>query len=409
MDKPTKIYAEVLEEGALEQFNSAMEQEYVVQGALMPDAHTGYSLPIGGVVATKDVVVPSWVGYDIGCGMCALPTTFDIDDVKAFGIDIYKQIYRDIPVGFNVYPNPNETSLDPTELTERGQRIFNERKGFRSLGTLGGGNHFIEIGHDEEDRIWIVIHSGSRGVGHGIAGEYMTLASSDPQEFMDEFDATHEDLLKYNPTQYERHKEQWVAKKMGKMRPKEGHYPLRVDSQLGQEYINDMNWCLDYALENRKMMMTTIISAIQRCCRGGADWESLINRNHNHAVFHQEDHDLGTIIIHRKGATHAEDGIMGIIPGNMRDGSFIVRGKGNPESLWSSSHGAGRIMGRKQAKRELKLDEFKNTMIGVIATVKETTIDECPAVYKNIFEVMEQQKDLVDVVHVIKPLINIKG
>jgi tRNA-splicing ligase RtcB len=403
MHKPHKIYTDNIEQGALDQFFSAMEQPFSVKGALMPDAHVGYSLPIGAVVATDGKIVPAWVGYDIGCGVCAIPTTFNHEDIIKRGTEIYQQIYRDIPVGFNVYDQPTKTNINPLNLTELGQRVLTNRKGFRSLGTLGGGNHFIEVGCDENKTIWIIIHSGSRGVGHGIAGAYMTLASFDPTELEKEFDSTHQDLLKYRPEIYESHKAQWVEKKMGKARPKEGHYAFDVDSDEGRAYINDMNWCLEFALENRTKMLTTIIAAIQLYCFGEGDWDHLINRNHNHAT------ERDGLWIHRKGATHAEEGMMGVIPGNMRDGSFIVRGKGNPESLWSSSHGAGRVLGRKQAKRELKLKDFKNTMLGIVATVKESTLDECPAAYKNIFDVMEQQKELVDVVHIVKPLINIKG
>jgi tRNA-splicing ligase RtcB len=247
-----------------------------------------------------------------------------------------------------------------------GRTAFDKRKGFRGLGTLGGGNHFIEIGQDEIDRVWIIIHSGSRGVGHGIATEYVRLA--DP------------------------------ANKV-----RDGHHGFRVDSDYGAAYINDLDWALEYALANRRYMMSSVVDAIEKHCVGSAKWGELINRNHNHA----EERD--GVWIHRKGATHAEEGMMGVIPGNMRDGSFIVRGKGNPDALWSSSHGAGRVMGRKQAKKELDTAEFIQTMEGVTALVGDGTLDESPMAYKDIFEVMRLQSDLVDVVVHVKPIINIKG
>ena len=364
--KPIKIYAERLESMALEQFESAMEQDFSLKGALMPDAHTGYSLPIGAVVATEGVIIPAWVGYDIGCGMCALPTSFRASDIDIAADAIFEDIYRQIPVGFNVNQRPIDCLLDPDDLTELGRKAFDSRKGFRALGSLGGGNHFIEIGHDESGRVWIIIHSGSRGVGHGVATEYMRLAS-------------------------------------GTGKVKEGHYGLRVDSDDGLAYINDMNWALEFALVNRKIMMSRVVGVISAICDGEADWGLLINRNHNHA----EKKD--GMWIHRKGATHAERGMMGVIPGNMRDGSFIVCGKGNPDALWSSSHGAGRVMGRKQAKRELSADDFRATMQGITAKVGDSTLDESPMAYKDIFEVMRLQADLVDVCNYIIPLVNVKG
>ncbi len=163
-----KIYAEVLEPTALEQFLSAMALPFVIDGALMPDAHTGYALPIGAVVATNGVVVPSWVGYDIGCGMCALMIEgLSSDLVRKNAQKIFDLIYRDIPVGFLMNEKETEYSLDG--LTDIGKQIAEKKQYKNSLGSLGSGNHFIEIGADEYDRVWVVIHSGSRGVGHGIA------------------------------------------------------------------------------------------------------------------------------------------------------------------------------------------------------------------------------------------------
>jgi tRNA-splicing ligase RtcB len=193
---------------------------------------------------------------------------------------------------------------------------------------------------------------------------------------------------------------------MGKLRPKEGHYGFNVISQEGKDYIQDLEWCLNFALANRKEMMERVVNIITEsldlyCYE--LDFSELINRNHNHAT------ERDGVWIHRKGATHAEEGMLGVIPGNMKDGSFIVRGKGNPESLYSSSHGAGRVMGRKQAKRELSLEEFKNTMSGVTALVGENTLDESPLAYKDIHEVMRLQSELVDIIAHIKPLVNIKG
>lgn len=365
-DKPIKIYAERVDGAAMAQFQSAMAQDFAIKGALMPDAHKGYSLPIGGVIAVAEHILPSWVGYDIGCGMCALPTSFPKAAVVAGAQPLFHAIYQHVPVGNKVNRLPTETTIDG-ELTPEAKKIFAARGGWAAVGSLGSGNHFIEFGVDESDRVWLVIHSGSRGVGHGIAGHYMALAAES-------------------------------------VRPSEGHYAFRSDSDAGQAYINDMNWCLQFALENRLEMMRRLEMLLAEQCGGGAgDWEHLINRNHNHADF---SHGYW---IHRKGATHAEEGMEGVIPGNMRDGSFVVRGKGNPDALWSSSHGAGRVLGRNQAKRILSMGDFREEMAGVTAKVSKHTLDEAPMAYKDIFQVMRMQADLIEVVHHIRPLINIKA
>ena len=391
LGKPYKIYADIhaLESEAIDQFVNAMKLDCVIQGALMPDAHSGYTLPIGAVIATRGMIFPSFVGYDIGCGMCAVPTTFSRADVEACKRQIFDQIYRYVPTGFDHNRASEEWSYDGrvSDFVKK-EIVFKGAPGAQ-IGTLGGGNHFIEIGHDEQDRIWIVIHSGSRNVGHKIATHYMKLASGD-----------------------------------GKAR--EGHYALDVSSPEGQDYIADLAFGLQFALDNRKTMIRRIEKAIQHALviergnpfyKGGAVlWDSLINRNHNHAEVRMMPHDgptreLRPVWIHRKGATHAETGMLGVIPGNMRDGSFVVRGKGNPDSLFSSSHGAGRVLSRKAAKEQLNMDDFIATMTekGIQAKVVPGTLDESPMAYKNIFEVMAMQTDLVDVVHHIKPLVNIKG
>jgi len=369
-EKPYKIFAEVLEQGALDQFESALLQDFAVQGALMPDAHFGYSLPIGAVVATKDFVVPAWVGYDIGCGMCALPTSFDRGAVEWCAKGIFDEIYQAVPVGFS--HNHAPTTWEHAGLlpwSARMEEIFS-RDGLRQIGSLGGGNHFIEIGADETGKVWIIVHSGSRGIGHATASHYMRLAS-------------------------------------GSGKAKEGHFGLHVDSDDGSDYIKDLAFCLAFALENRRQIAVRVEAVLAGFEREGGsasgEWEILINRNHNHAELREG------LWIHRKGATHAEAGMVGVIPGNMRDGSFIVRGKGNPDALWSSSHGAGRCLGRKEAQRTLTLEQFTESMVAVVAKVDKDTLDESPFAYKDIFKVMEQQKDLVEVVAHIKPIINIKG
>lgn len=365
-DKPYRIFAEVLEQEALNQFESAMQQPFTVRGALMPDAHAGYSLPIGAVVATDGVVLPAWVGYDIGCGMCALPTSYNADEVREKARAIFDGIYKVVPVGFS--HNARNTEWPEGESLPRSakmQEIF-DKNGLRRLGSLGGWNHFAEVGADETGKVWIVLHSGSRGIGHATASHYMRMASGD-----------------------------------GKAR--EGHFGFSVDSAEGQDYIKDLAFCLAFALENRREMMRRIAGVLESLVHGAAEWGGLINRNHNHAE--QKD----GMWIHRKGATHAEEGMMGVIRGNMRDGSFIVRGKGNSDALWSSSHGAGRVLGRKEAKRTLNMESFTEATTGVVALVTAETLDESPFAYKSIFDAMRQQGDMVETVAHVRPILNIKG
>lgn len=384
IDKPHHVYAEMLEAGAIEQFKSAMEQPFVVQGALMPDAHQGYSLPIGGVIATKDVIVPAWVGYDIGCGMCAYKTPFKAEQLtENIRKAIFDRVYQVIPVGGNHHTQDQDFEIDlpKTAILDtilKGEYVREDgvkiNKGSRQVGTLGGGNHFLEFAEDGSKDIWIVLHSGSRGIGHTVAGYYMKLASNDDTA-------------------------------------KEGHFGFDVNSQEGRDYITDMNHSLAFALENRKQMITAVYKLLEKIIPDAVeepmDFDeregTFINRNHNHAEL------SGEYWIHRKGATHADAGMYGVIPGNMRDGSFVVKGKGNFNSLFSSSHGAGRVLGRYKARKQLSIDEFKETMIGITAKVTEKTLDESPFAYKNISDVMDQQKELVEVIHHLKPLVNIKA
>ena len=410
-----KIYAENLDPAALEQFESAMAQPFVVAGALMPDAHKGYSLPIGAVVSTKDKIVPAWVGYDVGCGVSALKLSKSVtkEDISAKAKDIFDAIYREVPVGFNKNSIGIPYSLEG--LTEKGKEIVKAKQYEKALGTLGGGNHFIEIGADEEDNVWIVIHSGSRGVGHGIASHYMTIASTDSLDDVRVaagvlFDSASTDMkASVDIHKYREVKARFVEKKVAAVlkgaKAKEGHFALDVNAGEGRHYIQDLNWCLEYALANREEMVRRIIGVISKKLNviNETGMIGLINRNHNHAVLKEG------LWVHRKGATHAEEGMLGAIPGNMRDGTFIVRGKGNKDSLESSSHGAGRILGRKAAKKALNMEDFAETMQGITALVQEDTLDESPGAYKDIHEVIRLQKDLVEVIAHIKPIINIKG
>ncbi len=379
MNKSYKIFSDTVDDKTLEQFHCALSQPFVIKGALMPDAHIGYGLPIGAVMAADNIIVPSWVGYDIGCGICALKTDLTKADIDPYKKTIFKAIYIIMPTGKRTNKQPEQWDYSDIPRSNILNKLFQDYNGLKILASLGGGNHFIEISHDETDKIWIIIHSGSRGIGGETARYYMNLAKQQAQE-------------------------------------KEGHHSFSVSTKLGKQYIMDMNFCLQYALENRKRMISKVYNEIcfivKAMNKNDVDipFERLskndfINRNHNHAEYHQQE----KVWIHRKGATHAEKGMPGVIPGNMKDGSFIVEGKGNPESLYSSSHGAGRVMSRKTAQESVQLNDFREAMTGIVAKVEHSTCDESPFAYKNIFAVMELQKDLVEVKHHLKPIINIKG
>lgn len=366
LGKPYKIFTDYVESSAIEQFVAVMQQPDVKQGALMPDVHAGYVLPIGGVVATEWTIYPAFVGYDIGCGVCTVP--IDLNAALLAGDPAkYRKIVEDaVPVGFTVHQQPFDLAelerhigRAPDSIRDIAESHLNQ------VGTLGGGNHFVELGVSEKTgKVHISIHSGSRGMGARVAEKYMKLSGG------------------------------------------EGINPIDAMSPLGREYIVAMNYCLRWALFNRKMMIKQIADALDIELNMNHEWKGFINRNHNHAELKDG------LWIHRKGATHAERGMLGVIPANMRDGVFIVRGRGNPDSLCSSSHGAGRVMSRSKAKKTFSLDDFQEQMGSINPdgfTVDEKRIDEAPSVYKDINEVMKNQTDLIDVIDHVKPLVNVKG
>jgi len=420
IETPYKIYAELLDETTQKQFKDVLGEPYVTRGALMPDAHAGYTMPIGAVCATKDIVVPQFVGFDIGCGMCAYKTDYTKEQIEFHAEIIYNHIIEKIPLGFKTHENHQPLKIDLPK-TEFAESVL-QSTGLKQVGTLGGGNHFIEVGYGADEKAWIVIHSGSRGFGHKIASHYMLAAYHLKNPSEEKLEAMIEDFKKRNsvfqeknPEGFEKAVEKFTQKqklvmiKQAKLDNIKEILPLDVHSQLGKDYIKDQNFALQFAIENRKRMIETI-HTIMNDVIGGAfvfndkDEVRFINRNHNHAEYDATRAEW----IHRKGATHAEEGMRGVIPGNMRDGSFVVIGKGNLESLASSSHGAGRVMSRKKAKKNISLKEFEASMVGIIGTVDENTLDESPFAYKDIFEVMRLQDELVEVEEHIKVLINVK-
>lgn len=349
---------------AYKQFDKCCEHPAFRKGALMPDAHGGYDAPIGSVIALKNWVVPSWVGYDIGCGMCAVQLDIKKEALHSLKA-LHSVLHEYVPCGEHAHATDRLFNLEINRDSEAIKLAFEKRKVEQQFGTLGSGNHFLELGLDSKERAWIVIHSGSRGFGHEVATYWMREQKE------------HDNI---------------------------GFY---LSSKKGQAYLHDLYICLRYALENRKTMIDQTILAIKTFY--GIDVNmvegTFINRNHNHM---ERAHDL---CIHRKGATHAEKGMMGVIPANMKDGAFIVRGLGNPESLWSSSHGAGRLMSRTAAQKEIKLEDFIKEMKDIVGDVREDTLDEAPSAYKNIADVMaiQVENNILEIIDHIRPILNIKG
>lgn len=379
MDKPIFNYSIEADEEALRQFNECASQDFVVAAALMPDAHKGYVAPIGAVLITKNFVVPAWVGFDIGCGLIAVRIKAEdiLDKINANKEKIYNQVSREVPMGVGEYNKEKnltqktkkefEKLLEKFESKPHDKNILQylQTTALKHLGTLGGGNHFIELSFYKKE-IWLIIHSGSRGIGYQVAKKYMIKASSSKSHY-------------------------------------EQTAPLDVKSQLGKEYLNILDFGLEYALLNRLEMSYKVVEVLENVLGEKLKTELYTNKNHNHAILEQGKY------IHRKGATPAKKGERGIIPGNMRDGAFLVEGLGNPEFLYSSSHGAGRAMSRTSAKKEITMNEFEESMKGIRGTISQKTLDEAPMAYKNINEVMDAQKKSVKIIKQIKPIINWKG
>jgi len=363
----------------LNQFKECCSEDFVVSAALMPDAHKGYCAPIGAVLVTKQKIVPAWIGYDIGCGLIAVRIKGKdiLEKILNNKQKIYNEVIKTIPMGVGEYQNPakisEKTKQEFKKLIENFQKKpynkdilhFLKNTSLKNLGTLGGGNHFIEIGFHKKE-VWLIIHSGSRGIGHRVAKRYMIKASNSKDNF-------------------------------------ERTFPLDVDSDLGKEYLNILDFGLEYALLNRLEMSYKVVEALEQVLKEKLKTELWVNKNHNHAIYEKG------FYIHRKGATPAKKQEKGIIPGNMRDGCFLVQGLGNSKFLNSSSHGAGRSLSRKQAKEKISMEDFKKSMQGIQGTVSMKTLDESPMAYKDINKVMEAQKKSIKVIKDIKPLINWKG
>lgn len=375
------------EDGAIQQALRISEHPWLVGNVcLMPDTHEGYGMPIGGVVALENAICPNMVGVDIGCGMLAVKTSLtdiNMDQLKAiFGGSQENKggIRGRIPLGFNHHNKDQEHSLFYSPLWEETIVCQNEKKAARrQLGTLGGGNHFIEIQRGNDGYIWFMIHSGSRNLGYKVANYYN-----------------------------ERAKDLCLLWKQNKI----VEYDLAILPSRTKEfrdYLKEMRLCLDFAYANRETMAKVIKGEFVRVC-GDVKFLEEINIHHNYASL--EHHYGKDVWVHRKGATLARKNTIGIIPGSQGTASYIVQGLGNEASLCSCSHGAGRKMSRKKARENLNLEEEKRKMDekGIIHSIRgKADLDEAAGAYKDIDTVMEEQKDLVDILVKLEPLAVVKG
>ncbi len=384
---PIKSWCENPEEGAIAQARNMANLPFAFKEVcLMPDTHQGYGMPVGGVLATEGVIIPNAVGVDIGCGMTAVKT--NLLSIRSPGNEglkrVIKMIQETVPVGFNSHQKPQEALMEPLGLVE-GMPIvsMNWVRACHQVGTLGGGNHFIEIqeGLDKTDglnHIWFMLHSGSRNLGKQVCDYYRDVAGN------------------FN--------ERWHSAV-----PKEWDLAfLPLDTELGQTYIREMNYCMAFAKANRAAMAERVKEALHEVTHCG--FEEQYDVHHNYAAM--ERHYGKDVMVHRKGATWAGEGDVGIIPGSQGTKSYIVHGKGNRESFMSCSHGAGRKMGRKEAQRTLDLaGEIKRLDdLGVVHAVRtEKDLDEAPGSYKDIKTVMAEQEDLVEIMTELRPLAVVKG
>jgi len=384
---PIRLWLHDIETGAMQQAKNLANLPFAHSHiAIMPDAHEGYGMPIGGVLATKDHIIPNAVGVDIGCGMTATRTSLREMDTGRLK-SIMSSIRAIIPLGFNHHKHRQDESCMPELPVERKEArekmpvVAREYdNALYQIGTLGGGNHFIEIQQDKDGFIWLMIHSGSRNIGKQVADHYNKLAS--------------------------RLNEEWNTRV-----PRSWQLAyLPVDQEEGQKYIREMQYCVDFAYANRQMMMSRIMDVVNGMYHGDVSFEPAVNIAHNFAS--EEVHHGQRVWVHRKGATQARKGQTGIIPGSQGTQSYIVRGLGNPDSFESCSHGAGRVMGRKEAIRRLDLKEViqrldKKNIIHSIRSQRD--LDEAPDAYKDIATVMQNQSDLVEVMVELNPLAVIKG
>ncbi len=383
-----KIWASDLEDEAHKQIESLLDLPFLYHHvAVMPDAHAGCGSTIGTVIATRGAIIPAAVGVDIGCGMCAVRMPFKADRLGDNLSVLRSSIERSIPVGFN--QNKEQATISLVDelwqsysvpyLLTKDEKLLN--KCLFQLGTLGGGNHFIEICQDTENNAWVMLHSGSRNVGKTLADYHISKAKDLMKEYF--ITLSHPDLSY-----------------------------LVENSNEFNEYIHDLLWAQNYAKENRNRMMQLVLKDISHHIFGediGEEKMTEFRVDCHHNFTQKENHYGKNVWITRKGAVSAREGQYGIIPGSMGKKSFIVKGLGNPESFFSCSHGAGRKMSRTKARNIFTEEDLIKQTKGVECRKDKGVIDEIPSAYKDIDEVMNNQEDLVEKIFELKQLICIKG
>lgn len=386
---PVKIWADDANAQTRQQLARIAALPFVHQHvAAMPDMHLGKGATIGSVIATDGAIIPAAVGVDIGCGMVATRLSLTAEDLNERSLrKVFDQITRDVPVGFAQHADdrvladavrPFQNGLDA--IVQRHPQVM-KRMGRRSrwthqMGTLGGGNHFIEVCLDEMNRVWVMLHSGSRGVGNALAGHFIALAKRDMER--------HSIRLPDRDLAY-----------------------LREGSPYFEDYMEAVRWAQDYAYANRQAMLQLVLAGLRRHLPPFEETLQAVNCHHNYVA--REAHYGAQVWVTRKGAIRARQGELGIVPGSMGARSYIVRGKGNPESFHSSAHGAGRRMSRSEARRRFTAADLQRQTAGVISRKDEGVIDEIPGAYKDIDDVMARQEDLTEVVHTLRQVVNVKG
>ena len=385
---PVYVWTDEIEAPALEQLKR-MADLPVVHGhiAAMPDVHLGKGATVGSVIPTRAAIIPAAVGVDIGCGMCAVRTSLGADRLPESLRELRNRIEREVPVGFDMHAG-RATRKQAARAVEPGLRKILERhpgirpksrqkdSWARQLGTLGGGNHFIEVCLDEEERVWVMLHSGSRGIGNRI-GQYFIGEAREA-----------------------------IARSGIRLADRDLAW-LSEGTELFDDYWFALTWAQQYAARNREEMLAIVLAALARHLPPFELESAAINCHHNYTA--RERHDGSEVYVTRKGAIRAGAGELGIIPGSMGARSYIVRGKGNAKSFSSCAHGAGRRMSRNAARKRFSRADLLEQTEGIECRKDRGVIDEIPGAYKDIDRVMDNQSDLVEVVHTLKQVLCVKG
>ncbi len=386
---PVKVYTDQVEDSARRQLVNISQLPIVHHHvAAMPDVHHGIGATVGSVIPTLRAIIPAAVGVDIGCGMIAARLSLTANEIDEASLKkVFAQISRDVPVGFEQHDERDARS-EAAKPFKRGLRAILDRhpgvekrvgknsSWVRQLGTLGGGNHFIEVCLDEAQRVWVMLHSGSRGIGNAIGTYFIALARQDAERH--QLHLPDRDLAYFS----------------------EG-------AQHFDDYVAAVGWAQDYARANRAEMMDLVLAALRRHLPAFEVTTEAVNCHHNYVE--RETHYGEDVWVTRKGAIRAREGDLGIIPGSMGTRSYIVRGKGGAEAFQSCAHGAGRRMSRTQAEKRFSVADLAEQTTGVVCRKDKGVLDEIPGAYKDIDEVMANQSDLVEVLHTLKQIVCVKG